>query len=835
MATKQNFEKLLNSPNVQKMLDLIANAEGVKHGYNTLFGNEKFNDLSQHPNISKEFTQTDGKKNSTTAAGRYQFLKGTWDGVAKQLGLEDFSPKNQDIAAVALLAQNGALPSVLKGDYKAAIQKSGSTWASLPSSPYAQPKKSWEEVGIKNPAREQFQDRSAQIVAAYRAKQKEQEQAAQPKDTGRAQRIVDAYQKARQNGQIQDSTTQPQGLPDFDGKGVITNEQPQLQAKPEQTLGQQLLGAGETALTLGTGAIAAPVASVLGTIGQAGREVVGGEFGSPQAAQRIAQAAEQTGQDFTYQPRTQAGQQQLQAVGEALSPLESLPPVFGGAGVQAAQLARAGAPQAITAAQRTAQAAAPIVERAGQAVQRPVQAVANVTRSGVDSLRDAVGLGRTVDTTPEPANIGAAQVDQATVRQALSQELPYPPQLTEGQLSREPGQLKFEVETSKDADLGAPLRQRQEEQHQVMQQNIDAFIDMTGAKATNMRDVGLAVDSALQKQMQADKNRVRVAYAKADKSEEAQTPVDLMQPVKSGDNEAMSVIDYLNSQPELPTTPILTSAKRTAESIGIARRGENGELIPNNPTIKQMETWRQAINANTNQEAPNIRQTAILKDMIDQHVGPVEGAMYKAARNERKRMAKHWESNAVIKDLTTKKNGTDDRRVALEDVQKRIIHDGSLDDLRVARRALMTSGEEGKQAWKDIQGQTLQEIKNAATANVAPDAQGNQMISPAALNKAVKRLDDDGKLDFIFGQQGAEKVRALNDISKTLFTQPASAAVNHSNTAATLMAALDITMSGLSGFPAPVASALRIATKHIKDNKVRARVQKALNPKGKSI
>lgn len=688
------------------------------------------------------------------------------------------------------------------------------------------------DTKIVRRSREESRKRINQLISAYDDQVKANNEVKKsPSSREKVNALLAAYDERNSN----EGMNQPQGLPDFDANGVITNEQPQQQSKPDPTLGQQLLGAGEAALTLGTGAIAAPVASVIGTIGQAGREVVGGDFGSPQAAQRIAQAAEQAGQDFTYQPRTQAGQQQLQAVGEALSPLESLPPVFGGAGVQVAQLARAGAPQAITAAQRTAQAAAPIVERAGQAVQRPVQAVANATRSGVDSLRDAMGLGRTVDTTPEPANIGAAQVDQATVRQALSQELPYPPQLTEGQLSRDPGQLKFEVETSKDADLGAPLRQRQEEQHQVMQQNIDAFIDMTGAKATNMRDVGLAVDSALQKQMQADKNRVRVAYAKADKSEEAQTPVDLMQPVKSGDNEAMSVIDYLNSQPELPTTPILTSAKRTAESIGIARRGENGVLIPNNPTIKQMEKWRQEINANTNQEAPNIRQTAILKDMIDQHVGPVEGALYKAARNERQRMAKHWESNAVIKDLTIKKNGTEDRRVALEDVQKRIIHDGSLDDLRVARRALMTSGEEGKQAWKDIQGQTLQEIKNAATSGVAPDAQGNQMISPAALNKAVKRLDDDGKLDYIFGQQGAEKIRALNDISKTLFTVPTSAGVNHSNTAATLMAALDITMSGLSGFPAPVASALRIATKHIKDNKVRARVQKALNPKGKSI
>ncbi|BBR72516.1 glycoside hydrolase family 104 protein [Acinetobacter baumannii] len=831
MATRENFEKLLGSPNVQKMLDLIANAEGVKHGYNTLFGNERLNDLSWHPNVKKEFTQTDGKKNVTTAAGRYQFLKDTWDGVAKQLDLKDFSPKNQDIAAVALLAQNGALPSVLKGDFKTAVQKSGSTWASLPSSPYAQPKRSWKELGINNPAREQYETKASDIVAAYKKKQQEQEAKAQPKaDSGRAQRIIDAYQKARQNGQIKDSATQPQGLPDFDQNGVITYEQPKAAPKqPEPSLADKALGLGETALSAATGATGGTLGMIGGTIGQAGREILAGNFGTPEAAQRISQNAAEGAADLTYAPRTQTGQEYTQALGEISEPLVALTPALSELAL-AGQAARGVAPIAQGQAIRTAQAVAPVVERAGQMAARPVRAVTDATRSGIQRMGEMVGL-RAPDTGgPAPANVGAAQVDQATVRQALSQDLPYPVQLTEGQMTRDPAQLKFEVETAKDAELGAPLRQRQEEQHQVMQQNLDAFIDMTGSQATNMRETGIAVDKALQKQLQADKNRVRVAYAKADKSEEAQRPIDLTQPVRSGENDPMSVIDYLNSQPDLPTTPILTSAKRTAESLGIARRGENGELIPNNPTIKQMEKWRQEINANTNQEAPNIRQAAILKDMIDQHVEPVVGNLYKAARNERKRMADHWENRTIIKDLTTNKTGTDDRRVALEDIQKRIIHDGSLDDLRIAKRTLLTSGEEGKQAWRDIQGQTLQEIKKAATAGVAPDGQGNQMVSAAALNKAIKRLDDAGKLDYIFGPQGAEKLRAINEISKTLFTTPTSAAINHSNTAATLAAAMDIAMSGLSGFPAPVATALRLATKHIKDNKVRARVMKALNP-----
>ncbi len=829
MATRENFEKLLGSPNVQKMLDLIANAEGVQHGYNTLFGNERFDDLSRHPNISKEFTQTDGKKNRTNAAGRYQFMKDTWDDVSKQLGLKDFSPKNQDIAAVALLARNGALPSVLKGDLKTAVQKSGGTWASLPSSNYPQKKRTWSDLGISNPARDQYQSQASKIVTAYKQKQKEQEVKAQPVDqAARSQKIVEAYQKAQQNGQIKSAANQPQGLPDFDANGVITYDQPQAAPPtPEPSFADKALGLGETALSAATGATGGTLGMIGGTISQAGREILSGNFGTPEAAQRISQNAAEGAADLTYAPRTQTGQEYTQALGEVSEPLVALTPALSELAL-AGQAARGVAPIAQGQAIRAGQAVAPIVERAGQMAARPVQAVTNATRSGVQSLGEMVRLRTPEAEGPAPANVGAAQVDQATVRQSLAQDLPYSPELTQGQMTRDPGQLKFEVETAKNAELGAPIRQRYEQQHQVMQQNLDAFIDMTGAKATNMREAGIAVDKALQKQAQIDKNRVRVAYAKADKSDEAQYPVDLTQPVKNGE-ESMSVLDYLNSQPDLKSTPIIADAKSIALKLGIASRDESGNLIPARPTVKQMEKWRSEINQNTNIEAPNVRQTAILKSMIDQHVEPVAGDLYRAARLERKKMADHWENRKIITDLTSNKKGTEDRTVALEDIQKRIIHDGSLDDLRFARRALLTAGDEGKQAWKDIQGQTLQEIKDASTAGVAPDAQGNQMISPAALNKAINKLDKEGKLEYIFGPQGAEKLRAVNELSKTLFTVPSSAAINYSNTAATLTAALDIALSGFSGFPAPVASALRLATKHIKDNKIRKRVNQALN------
>lgn len=145
--SRSSLEKLASNPNVRKFLDLLAYTEGTTgNGYRTAFGGGQLSSLADHPRYLKTFTQTDGKTNKTSAAGRYQFLKGTWDNLAKQYGLKDFGPRSQDLGAIALLKQNGALPYVLKGDWGNAVAKAGGTWASLPSSPHPQPTKSWAKV-----------------------------------------------------------------------------------------------------------------------------------------------------------------------------------------------------------------------------------------------------------------------------------------------------------------------------------------------------------------------------------------------------------------------------------------------------------------------------------------------------------------------------------------------------------------------------------------------------------------------------------------------------------------------------------------------------------------
>lgn len=135
-------DNTLKNPNVQAFLALIRYTEGA--GYGTLFGGGLIDQFDDHPRIAVTRT-LGGKPITSTAAGAYQFLSRTWDECAKARGLPDFTPPNQDRAALYLIERRRALPAVLEGDWITAIERCNREWASLPGSPYGQPTKSMEK------------------------------------------------------------------------------------------------------------------------------------------------------------------------------------------------------------------------------------------------------------------------------------------------------------------------------------------------------------------------------------------------------------------------------------------------------------------------------------------------------------------------------------------------------------------------------------------------------------------------------------------------------------------------------------------------------------------
>src|SRR5512139_3025053 len=133
------YDVTLKNENVQAFLALIRHCEGA--GYTTLFGGGIVEHTDDHPRIAVTRT-LGGKPITSTAAGAYQFLSRTWDECVNALGLTDFSPPNQDRAALYLIERRRALPAVLEGDWTTAIERCNREWASLPGSPYGQPTKS---------------------------------------------------------------------------------------------------------------------------------------------------------------------------------------------------------------------------------------------------------------------------------------------------------------------------------------------------------------------------------------------------------------------------------------------------------------------------------------------------------------------------------------------------------------------------------------------------------------------------------------------------------------------------------------------------------------------
>lgn len=134
--TRDDLLHALQSNNVQAFLRVLRQGESNQNedAYTIEFGGTHFSSFSDHPRQLRVVGNL-----RSTAAGAYQFLQKTWDGLVKQYGFPDFSPASQDQAAVALIAGRGALQDVLKGDLYAAIRKCAKEWASLPGSPYGQP------------------------------------------------------------------------------------------------------------------------------------------------------------------------------------------------------------------------------------------------------------------------------------------------------------------------------------------------------------------------------------------------------------------------------------------------------------------------------------------------------------------------------------------------------------------------------------------------------------------------------------------------------------------------------------------------------------------------
>lgn len=411
---------------------------------------------------------------------------------------------------------------------------------------------------------------------------------------------------------------------------------------------------------------------------------------------------------------------------------------------------------------------------------------------------------------------GAAMLDEAAIRAQRAQELPVPIELARFQRSRLFEEQQRARELAKNAEIGGPIRERLADQQQALRQNFDKFIDATGAEITeNLRETGVAVDDALRKLARVAKARVNVLYKRAERAGETQEPISYQ-----------GLLDFINEQ--TPTT---------REKLAPVLKGVQEQLAKNDPTnsgmiaINSLEDVRKFINKVAQDGTPDSVYGKDMKAIIDGLTEGKGGELYQAARNARIQEANLFENTAIVRDLMKMKPGTTDRAVALANIAERAIWSGSasVDDITKLKGALDLASNRGQRAWRELQGATMEYIRDQAYKGVSRDESGQIVINPQSLNTVINTLDRSGKLDVVFDKKTAELLRTVNSVAQDMFTAPPGS-VNNSNTSSAVLNAVDMVVTYLAaGIPFQSGQVLNSFRKSLQERGLKKEVKRLLD------
>ena len=517
-------------------------------------------------------------------------------------------------------------------------------------------------------------------------------------------------------------------------ENVVTGVKP-----PEVSMRDRIMGVIETPLALGATLAGGAISPIVGVVGS----LASGKYGT----QEGVRAGEEAMKAVQYQPRTQTAREALGAVGEFLQPITgALPPTLGSVGTSLNALAPA-------AMMQTAAVARPAII---QATAPARNALANVmTRE-----------------QPAMVGMGAASTAEDLMRQERLNRLGIP--ATAGERTKNLAQQQFESEVGRGVVTGISEEAKTKlaeqmsgfkaNQKKAILNNFERMTNEVGAEVadpTQMRAVGKIVDKALNDEYTKKYDAYKSLYAQADNAGETLQQVPYQ-----------SLLDFIEAK--TPTQrktldPILDSV---AESLRMNDPQGTGAI-----SVRALEDIYQQIG--TVKDSASAKP---MKNIITQMGEGAGGELYQKARAARAQLAKEFEDVSRVDKLLGTKAGYADRRVALDDVFKHVVLDGSLEEMRTVTKLLKKAGPEGQQAYKELQGQTIQHMKDMLTKSDQPSFRN--------LNTLINQLDAEDKLVYMFGKSGRNEIMDLRDAIKDVLVKEPGA-VNYSNTSGAVLRGLE--------------------------------------------
>jgi Ca2+-binding EF-hand superfamily protein len=389
----------------------------------------------------------------------------------------------------------------------------------------------------------------------------------------------------------------------------------------------------------------------------------------------------------------------------------------------------------------------------------------------------------------------------------LRQNIP----LTKGEQIPELGLQQFESDIVKqNPEIGKPLIELKQQQKKAIVDQFEKLAGETGAEYADpsaARKIGSIVDKAVVNEFDKKFKAYKAKYEAAD------TAGETLQQVPYQD-----LVDYINKQTPTTRTSLAPILQDTLEQLKLNDPNGTGTI-----SIRALEDVYQNIGKKAQPGTPNLTYGRELKGLIDQTTEGAGGDLYRDARAARKQLANDFENNYRVAKLLGTKAGYADRAVALDDVFNHVVLDGSLEEMRTVTKILKKAGPEGQQAYAELQGQTIQNLKDQLTKNASGE------LSFAKLKTAIDSLDREGKLEYMFGKTGRDKLLDLKaTVQDALVKDPR--AVNWSNTGNVVLRGLDA--MGVFRLPG-VKTAAEIAQNYALKKKVAESVNyNALSPTG---
>jgi len=550
----------------------------------------------------------------------------------------------------------------------------------------------------------------------------------------------------------------------------------QFTAPPEPSMQDKIMGYVETPAIIAGNigrAITTPIAKY-------GTEALVG-WNTPQGIQAGQQAAQTVSNQF-YQPRTETGPEVVGQIGNVLG---SIPPTpLTSAGTALSTLMP-------TATNQLRNIVVPATRQAGT--------------SATNVLANAMQRQQ----APAMQGMGAAETSEQLMREERLQRLGIP--ATTGERTKSLAQQQFEADVQRGVVTGIAeeektklaerMRAFKTNQKQAIVNNFERMTQEVGAEVadpTQMRQVGRIVDKAVNDAYTKKFDNYKALYQKADQAGETLQPVPYE-----------SLLDYINTK--TPTArktldPILDSV---AEALAMNDPQKTGNI-----TVRALEDIYQQIG-----KVKNSPSAPEMKQLITQIGEGAGGELYQAARTARSQLAKEFEDVSRVDKLLGTKAGYTDRRVALDDVFKHVVLDGSLEEMRTVTSLLKKAGPQGQQAYAELQGQTIQHMKDLLT-------KGDQ-LSFKNLNTLVNDLDSEDKLAYMFGKSGRDQIMDLRDAIKDVVVKEPGA-VNYPNTAGAVLRGLE----ALQKLPVKIPGA-QTAAEFARTRQVRGKVEEALKQPNK--